>query len=320
MITGRRCRQADSVLDDFWVGDEKSSEKCDAKLRKALSKGEGLGIDWKHTKTIWATTLIIIMGFLLNLTEKWMSLPPEKSSKIVAKISNVIESQNSLHDLQSLLGSLNWFAMLKPHTRMLHHNLIADMKLAEPISISAETATDLLQLKTILIGSDNKTSLVNIIRDPWHHATKTLWSDASLDGLGAFYVERNEYFSIDIRGTRWCRRNIAELEFLALIIAILVWSDSLRGHLIINHEDNTAVEACIVKKRPKADRLLPYCRAMVNWECSHNAHIYAVRCDSDDMLADKLSRNDTVSFNLRIGRQGQKRIFPLWKSVISVTH
>ena len=149
LITGSTARSADSIIDDIWTGD-RTSQGCTEKLEKILHHGEELGIDWKHAKTVWTSVILVIMGFVCHLGEKWMSLPDEKIEKIIGKIDHILENTVSLKHLQSLLGSLNWFAMLKPHTRILHHTLISDLALEEPITVSSATRIDLSKMKRIL--------------------------------------------------------------------------------------------------------------------------------------------------------------------------
>lgn len=137
----------------------------------------------------------------------------------------------------------------------------------------------------------------------------TLATDASLGGLGGFNRRNREFFSVAVRvGT-----HISEAEFLAALLAVDMWGGSA-DYLIRMEQDNTAVLASLIKKRPKGERLAPYCRILAQLETIRNCFCYAVRVCSADMVADPLSRPQEPDmmrkFEAKVGRYGLRRVEP----------
>ena len=117
---------------------------------------------------------------------------------------------------------------------------------------------------------------------------RELATDASLTGIGGTCEGQYFHFPIDMNALKLS--NIAQVEMLAILMAVHIWSDRLAGKYILIHCDNQSIVHCINKGKANDNVLLAYLRNIA-WECA--THDYVIQTayitSKQNMLPDLLS-------------------------------
>jgi|TARA_B110000467_G_C18169390_1_gene394292 hypothetical protein len=82
---------------------------------------------------------------------------------------------------------------------------------------------DLAVIDKILASGNHKTPLHKVLRDPMHAQHTTIWTDASLWGLGGYNETLGEFFWIDSRSLLDIdppHGHISEGEFMAVLLGL----------------------------------------------------------------------------------------------------
>jgi hypothetical protein len=153
------------------------------------------------------------------------------------------------------------------------------------------------------------------LEDLWQQAEDLqLWTDASLEGFGAFFVTPDgpqyvggkwEDYGVDVSlfGTKPCgvdddlRFHTSELELLAIAIALTTWGEYLSQRRFVMKCDNSSAERTVNTGRARDPGLMVGMREVFFASAKHS---FDVRCEHIDtkknVAADALSRDDEETF------------------------
>ena len=288
-------------LDDFiTAGDPMNAAKVRADFEAVLSLCNKLGIVVSQNKTVFPTTRLTFLGFLIDTILMTLSLPEEK----IVAYREVIRSslkRRSLQkkDLLSLLGKLLHAAVVVPIGRAFLRTLInRTYSLPTHHSWCTLSKDDRLNLQwwDTLLSSWNGVSLMRY--GPWLPLPDfELASDAALK-IGYGIVMGNEWVA-----GRWpvgAPTNIAILECVPLVLAAKVWGHTWSGRSVLFWTDSKSVQLSAASLLPKEPHLAALIRELAILSVQHNfrfkvEHIPGVK----NVLADDLSRGNFAGFFAR---------------------
>lgn len=280
-----------NFVDDF-MGIELLDKVWDSfyTLRRLL---KDLGVSEAEDKAVLPTYIVEFLGILFNLWMLTMEIPEDKVLDLLEDIGMWMrKSLTTRKQVERLLGKLQFAATCVRPGRVFVSRIIDELKEMTDDGlhvISGDMKLDLQWWKAALVDRNEVCMMwleqvdVEKIR---------FCTDACLEGVGA--VRDDRCFRHDIpdkylRSEGW---SIVHYEFLAVIIAVQVWQDWLKGKRVVIRCDNQAVVMVINTGRAK-DREL---QRLLRWLCYLLTVIDAlirleyVETRSND-IADKLSRS-----------------------------
>lgn len=124
-----------------------------------------------------------------------------------------------------------------------------------------------------------------------------LFTDASNLGFGGTFG-RNWFFYPFTPD--WLQYHISVREFLPIVIALEMWSSTLKNSTIVLHSDNLAVVQIINKNTSKDPKLMQLMRRLMLLSLTHNIHFYAKHIQGVvNVAADLLSLLQVSEFKTR---------------------
>lgn len=124
-----------------------------------------------------------------------------------------------------------------------------------------------------------------------------LTTDASNLGFGGTFG-RNWFFHPFTPD--WLQYYISVREFLPIVIALEMWSSTLKNSTIVLHSDNLVVVQIINKNTSKDPKLMQLMRRLMLLSLTHNLHFYAKHIQMvSNVAADLLSRLQVSEFKTR---------------------
>ena len=131
LINKRNITFACHILDDFLLIEPPASKPplnsyCKSSLESMLSTFKTIGIPIADGKTQGPSQVLEFMGILLDTTKMQSRLPLDKTKKILASFEQFERKKScTLHDLQSLIGTLNFACKVVPPGRPFLQRMIA---------------------------------------------------------------------------------------------------------------------------------------------------------------------------------------------------
>lgn len=253
-----------------------------------------LGVPLAPDKSVGPTTKLVFLGLEIDSVKQLISVPPAKLSAIVEKVkAAAIAKFLTLKKLQSLIGSLSFICRAIPPGRAFLRRLI-DLTMGErrpwrKITLSKGAKSDLSMWLVFLRDFNGRA----IFPDQYWMEDKDmqLFTDASGSvGFGGFF--RGKWFN-----GRWPsglsggRKNIAWKEFFPILVAVVLWGESLSGRRIIIRSDNESVVAIINKQSSRCPEVMKLLRFFI-LQCLKLNILFAARhiAGKDNDIADALSR------------------------------
>lgn len=308
------------VMDDM-LTIHGSREGCAAAYDalRALLGDLGLTVSPKVHKTHGAAQLVKFGGLLLDSVAMTVRLDDAKLAKTAAAVESFRRRAfGSVHDLQSLLGLLNYVSQVVYGGRTYVHRMLAVLKralrrgvssaLAPVVPLDAGFHADLSWWGTNLVGMNGLRRVID--RRGW--GATCFFTDADLDtGVGVFIAGGYVGLTFAECGAMFPQYDalapgpadrIHLKELYAVLVAIELFPDSLADSLVVVRTDNQLAEAAINKGASDATdpRMMAYVRALHSASVRLNFRLVARYISTfDNKLADALSRQQWATFHAR---------------------
>jgi len=283
-------------LDDFFFGGAKGSNHCSEIMFHFTECMSDLGVPIAEEKTEGPKTIIVFLGLEINSESLTIRIPDQKVTEIIKKISDIMQkSKSTLHEVQSLIGSLQFACRAivpgRPFIRRLINAIRGLTRPRHYLRINKSIRNDLLMWLQFF----QKFNRISVFHDRfWLTNTEAeLFSDSAASvGFGV-------YFRGSWTHARWPNEwhesgltaNICLLEFFPLLVAIHIWGQELRNKKIIFYSDNVAVVQAVNSMTSKSEDMMVLLRSFT-LQCLHfnllakAAHIPG----SNNCITDSLSR------------------------------
>ena len=289
------------ILDDFLLIEPPASQPpldsyCKSSLESMLSTFKTIGIPIADGKTQGPSQVLEFMGILLDTTKMQARLPVDKIQKILASFEQFERKKScTLHDLQSLIGTLNFACKVVPPGRPFLQRMIAltrnVSKQHHHIKLNTGFFHDLSMWKQFI---SNWNGANFFLSSTWQDTTTLdLHTDASGTlGYGGIFGRKwfqGKWETHQMLGQPGI--SIAWQELFAIVVACQVWGNLLRDHRIKFHCDNESVVSIINTKRSKIPRMMDLLRHLTLLTLHHNIYICAVHIPGKhNAIADAISR------------------------------
>ena len=290
---------------------------CDGAVDVFLEITKKIGCPISLEKTERASVLIVFLGILIDGINLVLSILLEKCNKARGLLTYAISKRKvTIKFVQKLTGTLNFLNKAivpgRAFTRRMYSRIaVTDKKNGHPLKqhhhvwLPREFVLDCRMWLTFL---DNCRS-TNLCRpfvdfDTMARTTQTLnfYSDASRNSeLGFRAIFENQWFA-----AQWtknfveeCQPSIEFLELLALVAAVLTWTNDFRmcEVRVIIFSDNESVVHMVNKTLSTCHQCMILIRLLVLDNIKHNRKICVRHVRSqDNCLADSLSRLDFKRF------------------------
>lgn len=292
----------DHYLDDFLgIGDTRdihSSFRISDDFTHILELCEILGIPLAD-KTVFPTTRLTFLGFVLDTIDLTISLPDEKRYAYIAEIVNLKGKRAfKKKDLESLLGKLLHASTVIPIGRAFLRSLINKSTRAHFasswVNLSKEERLN-LDWWVALLSHWSGISLMRFCK--WETLVDfELSSDAALTkGFGI--VNGNDWVSGIWPGN--APSNIAVLELIPIVLAAILWGDSWSGKCILFHTDSMAAHFSAQSLLPSDPHLSSLIRELAIISVEKDFQFQTKHLPGKlNILADLLSRDRHTEFFL----------------------
>lgn len=277
-LMGYKC--AETYIDDtiiFAIQSmiDKAMKECKIPITKMFSESA-----LSEKKTIKWGTNMVALGWEFDLNEEvWRVAPKERGrTKLYMSLFRLlpveIEKASSqklvnIKTLQCIASLLTWysavFRVAKPFTNAIWKNIGYGRHPNTKVLLTESCIRDIQFWRVIVLASMKSPHIFSARIDQLATTPEpdyTLFTDASTStGAGAWYIdEGGERMEIWIR---WCEAeleviqklkrdggiSINELEFIAVMYAVISWGEKLKGKTIKIMCDNTAAISWIMKQR-----------------------------------------------------------------------
>ena len=253
-----------------------------------------LGVNESMDKAVEPTQIIEFLGVLYNLIDMTIELPQDKLQQLKDELHRWVKfSYVTRNQLQKMAGKLQFVANCVCAGRVLINRLydaISSMQDGHRYIMPEQVLRDLCWWKKFLYTYNGKSIMWLVHKEKIDNLVAT---DASLMGLGGF--SHGNYFRKNVNmehlGIEYGHElNIAHLELLAIIVAVRIWKDTIRGKKFVISCDNQAVVMIINHGRSRNQllqnmlRQLMYELAMLDAEL-HVKHIFGVSNTIPDILS-----------------------------------
>ena len=251
-----------------------------------------LGLSVNHTKDILGT-IADFLGIEFDSVLMQARLPPDKLARARNTAKDLLNRPTISHqELESAVGFLSFTAKIViPGRAFLRRLFNALRRPAAVHRITPDMKADLLWWHTFLDDWDG----LKLLRHLDSRSTVHIWTDASgKHGMGG-YIRENlsqpvpEAFSIRL-ATRHRRKDIQFKEMKAVLHAIQLWLDRLRGSKLILYCDNDACVHGLQKSSIRGPAMAPL-RDIVMLLAKNDIHLVPIWIPTKaNQLADDLSR------------------------------
>ncbi len=237
------------------------------------------------------STKMVFLGVLFDTDKLTLEITPDRLVEIEQDLDRwLVMTHCTRHDIQELLGKLNFVASCVRPARIFMSRMLAFLR-ATPtvgsIPISEDFHKDISWWRTFM-RQYNGVSIMML--DDWSCPDEVLATDACLEGGGAwcegeYWHKQFPSFILDQS------LHINALELLVIVVSIKVWKNKLRGkRLLINCDNSASVE--VLNKGKTRDPFLQACLREIEFVAGLGE--YEIRARHipgvDNRLPDLLSR------------------------------
>ena len=285
------------ILDDFIFVGPPDSPRCQRDLDSFFTLSNQLSIPINHKKTCVPATVCTVHGIELD-TIRWQArLPLDKICKITETLSNMYRKRHStLHDMQSLIGLLNFACrVIAPGRAFLRRLIALTLGITKPghhLKLNGESRADMSAWHTF---TSTFNGVAMFIDNTWVSSdSMKLYTDtATTQGFAAVLGARwfNGRFPVI-----WQSYNIAVLELYPIVAALELWGHLLANHSVLFLTDNIACVEVINRQSAKNIVLMRLIRRLVLAALKFNVYVKAKHIPGKtNVIADKLSRFQEIS-------------------------
>ena len=278
-----------NYLDDF-AGCE-NWEDADLAFRTSGEILDKCGLRESVDKACPPATKMVFLGVLFDTDNLTLEITPDRLVEIELELDTwVARTRCNRHDIQELLGKLNFVASCVRPARIFMSRMLAFLRTMPVVGnrvISQDFHKDIIWWRKFM-RQYNGVSMM--LLDDWSSPDEVLATDACLEGGGAW-----------CEGEYWHNQfppfileqglHINALELLVIVVSIKVWKRKLRGRrLLINCDNSASVE--VLNKGKTRDPFLQACLREIEFVAGQGE--YEIRARHipgvDNRLPDLLSR------------------------------
>ena len=304
-----------NYLDDYLVVALKKVW-CDWQLQYFLDTCEQIGLPVVFEKTFWGSTILTLLGMLLDAERQVVCVPRDKVVKALDMIEfflNRVNKKATVYQIQKLYGFLNFLCKCivpgRAFLRRTYSLASRKLKAYHHVRINAETRMDLQVWKVFL-------SHPGIFCRPFMEFgilkadEINMYSDTSgshrKGGFGALFEDRWCYGKWDSEFMDRENPSIAYLELFGIAVAILKWIKMLKNRRVILFTDNESAKNMLNFSTSGCKNCMVLIR-IITLECLiWNVRVYGKYVESKNSgLADSLPWMDFPRFR-RLGPHMRK--------------
>ena len=289
-------------------------------------------------KTVWASQVIIFLGFLIDLRTRMVSIPADKvdrATKLIRSILGKTNKKMTVHQMQKLCGFLNHLCRCivpgRAFTRRLYAYTGGRLLPHHHIKVNTEIRQDLTVWLKFLENPAIYCRPFIDYTNLWTAQELDWYTDASKNtrlGFGGIFdrdwfyqkwgEDGNEQF------IEQADPSIGFLELYAVTVSVVLWLDKVKNTRIKLFCDNDGVVKMINKGSTSKKDCMVLIRIITLKSLECNTRIYAKHVKTDDnKLADALSRMQMTRFDKELKLAGKtinntkseipQELWPIWK-------
>ncbi|KAL9972505.1 hypothetical protein ACROYT_G018824 [Oculina patagonica] len=198
-----------------------------------------LGLQSSPDKDSPPATSMVFLGVLFDTLDMSMRVTPDRLSDLLSQCQATLLQQTiTIANLRSLLGVMSFVTACVRPARIFMNGLLNALRssyTSRPCHISDDLKSDLHWWCTFL-SQYNGVSIIKI--DPWITDPLFLSTDACLTGAGGFFEGYFFHTPFPDFVLSSFGHDINILELLAIMVALKLWGDRLRGKRFLLHCDN----------------------------------------------------------------------------------
>ena len=247
-IHGQRGFYSRAYLDDFGGG-EATEQRASRALRTLQRVMQELGVREAEAKICLPAQTMVWLGILFDTVNMTMSVPQVKLQEVMEIVQQWQgRVRASRHDMQKLLGLLQFVASVAPPARVFTNRMLQGLREAPAVgagSLSLGFKQDVAWFARMLPEFNGVKLMVK--QDIQCQALLQL--DACLTGCGAFNGQ--EFYSEPFPTEVLEREHpIARLELLNVVLAVKLWAPQWAHKRVRIHCDN--MNACVAMRTGRA--------------------------------------------------------------------
>ena len=227
-----------NYLDDFGGAETwDRAEEAFVALGEVLEKS---GLGDAVEKRVPPCCIMVFLGIQFNSIDFTLSIDEDRLEEIQKLLDEWLNrSRCTRHDLQSLLGKLNFVAACVRPGRLFTMRLLALLRqtpLNGSVPIPRDTKADLRWWKRFLVTYNG----VSIMPEsPWSEPDEILSTDACLEGCGGWFLGR--YFHAQFPEKLCSQKlHINALELVTIMVAVRLWAPHFHGRRMTILCDNAS--------------------------------------------------------------------------------
>ena len=287
---------------------------CELQIKMFLDVCKDIGMPVAPEKTVWPTTLITFLGFLIDSINCIIAVPLEKIMTAKNMIEFVLQKtvnkpkrkQNIMVlQLQKICGFLNFLSQAvvlgRAFTRRLYSHLEnKNLKQHHHIRITDEMVRDLVMWNKFVTHPSMYYRSFMDFSKTWQAQEIEFYMNASKNfelGYGG-YCQQSWFQGQWMRDVAKLDLSIQYLELYALAVGVINWIHRFANKKIAIFSDNMGVVSIVNSSSSKCKNCMVLIHIIVLHCLVHNVKIYAKYIKSSkNEIADSLSHFQMKHFN-----------------------
>jgi hypothetical protein len=270
-----------------------------------------------HPDKLYLSRVVTYLGIVLDSTAGTVSLPASKRDQVTERIKAAISAPLwTRKRVQQLVGSLLHVAKCIPHARAFVGRLVAvQHRLGKVATPPPDWARLDLHAWLTILSSWSGTAIARVRS---HVAPSLVFHvdafggnlSGAFAGVGLFCLTDGSYASLAFSVHQLSQAHVVAtystlvLEFAAFPILLASFGPLVQGRVIEICADNDGATATARKGFHSAEVVGGLCRVLTALLVSLDCHVIYSRVDTQDNLADALSRGDPALFRQTASAQG----------------
>lgn len=294
----------DHYLDDFIFAGKERSNHCKELMNCFSDTCMELGIPIAEDKSVGPVTVLTFLGLEINTDEMLIKIPQNKLDALKEMLEKFLFLKRvTLKDLQSLVGSLNFFGKAIRCARAFNRRFYDLTKHAKKphhfIKLNEETKEDIRMWLTFLKSFNGKSYF------PESDWTSNDVIELFTDAAGSIGMGCGAYFSSEWVYLHWpnswaesgAMKDITFLEFIPIVLSMEIWGIQLQNKKIVFNIDNNALVQIVNTQTSKSKTVMSLMRPFVLFTLQNNI-IFRARhiAGKDNQIADSISRQQWDRF------------------------
>ncbi len=227
-------------------------------------------------------------------------VPPHKIAKLRRKLQFALTACTiKVKHLQSLAGSLNFYARAKPGGRPFICRIYDAQKGIHPlhhhVNVTSDMKKDIKMWLELLERTKVATPFLDIVEAPCEDIG--FFSDVSEVGWGVYMAGHWAQGRWNHQLSEEFHLSMVWKELYALTIGVLLWAPYFAGHRVLLHTDNIPIKCMVNDQTTPVHTCMGMIRMLVLAQLEHNFVFKAEYIESkNNTVADNLSHFQMDSF------------------------